>query len=104
MRSMRVRSAGNGRREHRTMPTDGGAARYAEKMRRIMDAVQLRQPDRVPTVFLASFWLAHYGGISYRELMYDCDKACEIARRALLEFDPDQFFPPHATTIGPALE
>lgn len=86
-----------------TTPNDG-AALYAEKMQRVMDAVALRQPDRVPIAFQATFWLARYGGISYRQLMYDYDKACEITRRALLEFDPDLFYPVHATTLGPLSE
>ncbi len=86
------------------MTTDDGAVRYAEKMRRVMDAVELRRPDRVPTAFQASFWLARYGGITNRQLMYDYDKACEITRRALLEFDPDLFYPIHVTTLGPVCE
>lgn len=86
------------------MTKDEGAARYAEKMRRVMDAVELRTPDRVPTAFQASFWLARYGGITNRELMYDYDKAGEIMRRALLEFDPDIFYPVQATTLGPVCE
>lgn len=86
------------------MSANSGAALYAEKMQRVMDAVQLRQTDRVPTAFQATFWLARYGGISYRELMYNYDKACEITRRALLEFDPDIFYPIHVTTLGPVCE
>ena len=37
-----------------------GAATYAERMQRIMDAVELRQPDRVPVAFFNMFWLARY--------------------------------------------
>ena len=44
----------------------GGAARHAERLKRVMDAVELRQPDRVPTAFFSTFWIARYGGISYR--------------------------------------
>src|SRR5689334_3373783 len=86
------------------MTTDDGAKRYDAKMQRILDAVALRQPDRVPTAFQATFWLARYGGISYRELMYDYDTASDITRRALQEFDPDLFYPIHVTTLGPVCE
>jgi uroporphyrinogen-III decarboxylase len=86
------------------MTATEGAALYAEKTKRIMDAIELRRPDRVPTAFQATFWLARYGGISYRQLMYDYDKAGELLRRALLEFDPDQFYPIHVTTLGPVCE
>ncbi len=86
------------------MPEANRADLYAEKMNRVMDAVALRRPDRVPIAFQATFWLARYGGISYRQLMYDYDKAREITRRALLEFDPDLYYPVHATTLGPISE
>jgi len=81
-----------------------GTALYAEKMNRVMDAVALRQPDRVPIAFQATFWLARYGGITNRQLMYDYDTACQITRRAVLEFDPDLFYPIHATALGPISE
>jgi len=64
-------------------------AAYDARWQRIMDCVNLKQPDRMPTAFMATFWLAKYGGISYRQLMYDYDKTKEIAERALLEFEPD---------------
>jgi uroporphyrinogen-III decarboxylase len=86
------------------MPVDDGAARYAEKMKRVMDAVELRRPDRVPTALHATFWLARYGGVSCRELMYDYDKICEITRRALRDLDPDMFYPPHRVSLGPSIE
>jgi uroporphyrinogen-III decarboxylase len=86
------------------MTDQTGTALYEEKLRRILDAVALRQTDRVPTALQASFWLARYGGISYRELMYNYDKASEITRQAVLELDPDLYYPVHATTLGPVYE
>ena len=43
----------------------------------------------MPVVMYATFWLAKYGGITYKELMYDYDKTAAIAERAVLEFEPD---------------
>ncbi len=87
------------------MAVVNGAALYAERMKRVMDAVGLRQPDRVPTVFFARFWLAREGGISYREAMYDYDRVCEITRRTLLELQPDLYAPPHQLLLlGPVQE
>jgi uroporphyrinogen-III decarboxylase len=54
-----------------------------------MDCVNLKQPDRMPVGMFATFWLAKYGGISFRELMYDGDEAAAIASGAVLEFEPD---------------
>ena len=36
-----------------------------------MDCVNLKTPDRMPTAMFATFFLAKFGGISHRELMYD---------------------------------
>ena len=75
---------------------------YAQRMQRVMDAVELRQPDRVPTVFFSRFWLARQGGISYREAMYDYDRVCDITRSVLLELQPDLYAPPHQLVLlGP---
>jgi len=82
-----------------------GAAAYAERMQRVMDAVELRQPDRVPVAFFSTFWLARYGGISYREAMYDYERLTQITRRAMLELQPDMYALPHLlTAIGPVME
>ena len=39
---------------------------YSERLNRILDAVALRQTDRVPTVFYTMFWHARYGGFTCR--------------------------------------
>jgi hypothetical protein len=83
----------------------GGAAAYAERMKRIMDAVELGPSDRVPVAFFNMFWLARYGGISYREAMYNYERLAEIARRAFLKLQPDIYAYPHLlTAVGPVME
>ena len=83
----------------------GGAAAYAERMQRIMDAVELRQPDRAPVAFFNMSWLARYGGISYREAMYNYERLAKIARRAFLEPQPDIFAHPLVlTAVVPVME
>lgn len=80
-------------------------ALYDARWRRIMDCVALRQPDRMPVVMYATFWLAKYGGITFKEAMYDYDKVAEIAERAVLEFEPDGVSPLFgATALGRILE
>ncbi len=64
-------------------------AQYDARWQRIMDCVALKQPDRMPTIFYATFWLAKYGGITHKELMYDYEKSLEISKKAVLEFEPD---------------
>ena len=85
--------------------TPEAKAAYDARWQRIMDCVNLKQPDRMPTAFLATFWLARYGGISYRQLMYDYEKTKDIGERAILEFEPDAPSPTVlAVATGRALE
>jgi hypothetical protein len=80
------------------------AAQYTARLRRVMDAVALRRPDRVPVAFTAHFWPARFGGISFRQAMYDYDLAAEVHRRILLELEPDFYVPPHRIAWGPVFE
>ena len=85
--------------------TPQAKAAYDARWQRIMDCVNLKQPDRMPVAMLATFWLARYGGISYRQLMYDYGKTKEISERAILEFQPDAPSPTVlAVATGRALE
>lgn len=75
--------------------TDIGAtkAAYDARRQRIMDCVALKQPDRMPVALYATFWLAKYGGVTFKELMYDYERTAAIAERAVLEFEPDAVSP-----------
>jgi uroporphyrinogen-III decarboxylase len=89
-----------------TQPDDA-AARLARDTRwkRILDCIALRQPDRMPVALYATFWLAKYGGISCKQLMYDPDKCAELAGRAIREFEPDAYSPMLvATACGASLD
>lgn len=75
------------------LPETEAKALHDQRFQRILDCVALKQPDRMPVAFYATFWLAKYGGISCKQLMHDYDKHREVSERAVLEFEPD--------TIGP---
>lgn len=78
---------------------------YDARWQRLMDCVALRQPDRMPVVMYATFWLARYAGISYRDLMYEYETTRAVAERAITEFDPDAYNPMVLQSAsGPALE
>lgn len=78
---------------------------FDARWKRVMDCVALKQPDRMPTAMMATFWLAKYGGISNRQLMYDYEQTKEIAERAILEFEPDAPSPTIlAIASGPSLD
>jgi hypothetical protein len=89
----------------RTVQTPEAKTAYDARWQRVMDCVALKQPDRMPVSMFCSFWLAKYGGITNRQLMYDYEKTKEIGERAILEFEPDCHNPLLANvTIGPSLE
>ena len=44
---------------------------FDARWQRIVDCVELRQPDRMPVALYAAFWAAKYRGISCQQLMYD---------------------------------
>jgi hypothetical protein len=80
-------------------------AAYDARWQRVMDCVALRQPDRMPVAMYATFWLAKYGGISCRQLMYDYEATRDMAERAIVEFDPDVYNPMVLQSAsGPSLE
>ncbi|MBI4967228.1 MAG: hypothetical protein HZC25_03825 [Rhodospirillales bacterium] len=64
-------------------------AAYDRRWRRLLDTVALKRTDRMPVVLYATFWLAKYGGVSHKSLMYDYESTKAICERAVLEFDPD---------------
>jgi hypothetical protein len=77
---------------------------YDQRWQRILDTIDLKQPDRMPVALHATFWLAKYGEITNQQLMYDYDKTKEIAERAVLEFDPDIYGPLSTIASGNSLE
>lgn len=64
----------------------------AERARRAEDALKLKQPDRIPIMMPASYFLADYGGITHQELQDNWEKAQEILEKAALDFQPDMIF------------
>lgn len=80
---------------------------FAERSKRLKDAIELRQPDRVPISIGFSYMLAEYGGITKQEMHENPKKTQEILEKAALYFQPDgasggAFFsgPDIAETIG----
>lgn len=69
-------------------PPEAKAA-FDARWRRFIDLVELRTPDRMPVAFYATFWLAKYGGITCKQLMYDYAGTRALAEKAVLEFEPD---------------
>ncbi len=62
---------------------------YEEREKRIVDAIGLREPDRVPVVPLFAFFNCYYSGITPAEAYKDPDKAIGAWRKTILDFEPD---------------
>lgn len=84
---------------------DEAKTRYAERDRRIADAIALKEPDRVPVSYSSNFWHARYAGITNRTAMYDYEALAAAAKRAVLDLQPDSVNSPFGSTaLGPTLE
>jgi hypothetical protein len=66
-----------------------GAQLLAERSKRLQDALELRQPDRIPISMNASYYLAEFGGITKQELIENPEKQQELLEKAALEYQPD---------------
>ena len=64
-------------------------ADYKARAGRLMDAMLMKKPDRVPIVPSLGGLAAAYCGYTQRDMMYDVDKAIEVSRRCTLEFQFD---------------
>jgi len=61
----------------------------AERQQRLDDALELKQPDRIPINMPAGYLLAEYGGVSHAVQQHDKEKAQELLEAFALEFEPD---------------
>jgi len=62
---------------------------YKARVTRFLDAVRLKEPDRVPVFPVFGFFPAHYAGYTPYDVMYDYDKLFEAWRKCYLELLPD---------------
>lgn len=67
------------------------AAAYRERVGRIIDAIQLKKPDRVPVCPFVGLFPAYYDGVTVQDLMYDYDRAAAAWRKYVFDFAPDAY-------------
>ncbi len=66
----------------------------AQRAQRMADAMQLKQPDRVPLIMPIGYMLAELGGITKQQLLADPDRSQELLEQAALHFQPDSIHGP----------
>lgn len=85
--------------------TKDAGALYAEREKRLIDAIELRTPDRLPTILFNHFWVARYCGMSFRDAMYDYEGLAAATRKAVVDLEPDGFYPVHTMVAhGPTMD
>jgi len=78
---------------------------YQEREKRVMDAIQLKVPDRVPVMALFGFFPAKYIGITCEEAMYDHEKMMKAWVKTMADFQPDMYENPYPVRfLGNILE
>ncbi|MEW6667316.1 MAG: uroporphyrinogen decarboxylase family protein [Thermodesulfobacteriota bacterium] len=69
---------------------------YAEREKRVQDAIALREPDRAPFLPFCHFFPAEYAGFSKEEAMHDYEKLAMAWQKFVEDFDPDMYNSPFA--------
>jgi hypothetical protein len=74
---------------------------YRERAQRILDAIQLKTPDRIPFWFQdLGYFPCKYTGITFEKAAYDPEAWFGANKKVLLDFKPDMFFNPAYTIRG----
>jgi hypothetical protein len=77
---------------------------YEARVARLVDAMQLREPDRVPVMLPMMFYPAYYSGITLQTAMYDYDELRRAWLKVLHDFDMDTYSAPGIVLPGKAFE
>ncbi len=86
------------------MPQKSPAELYAEREKRIDDAVRLRIPDRVPVEMSFGYFPAKYVGMPCSVVYYEPLKWMEAVKKTVVDFHPDGLFYIQGYAPGRALE
>jgi hypothetical protein len=62
---------------------------YKKRTRRIADAIQLKEPDRVPIAPMIHFFGGRMFGLNARDTMYDHSREAEARKKTVLKFNWD---------------
>jgi uroporphyrinogen-III decarboxylase len=77
---------------------------YDERERRVRDAIELREPDRVPVRLETHAFPARYAGIPMAAKYYDIDAWKEATKKTVLDFEPDIYQATVTAESGVAFE
>jgi hypothetical protein len=75
-------------------------ADYKARVDRILAAINLEKPDRVPVNLLGGFWAGHWGGLTPYDAMSDPARAARVWRDFNLEFQLDAIVSPLFASVS----
>ncbi|SDC26955.1 MULTISPECIES: uroporphyrinogen decarboxylase family protein [unclassified Candidatus Frackibacter] len=64
---------------------------YKKRAQRLIDVVNLKQPDKVPVIPNVGFFPAFYAEMTPEDIMYDYDKFEESYKKYTFDFEPDAY-------------
>ena len=64
---------------------------FAERQKRLWDAVQMKVPDKVPVVFGGTFFACKYAGIPYSAAYYNAPAWRSAFKKMIVDMAPDAF-------------
>jgi hypothetical protein len=79
-------------------------ALWKERNQRVMDAIHLKIPDRVPIELSFSYFPATYAGIQPAAAYYDYDKWLAATKKTVVDFAPDSVYYVQAFSPGKVME
>jgi uroporphyrinogen-III decarboxylase len=77
---------------------------YRKRVNRFIDAITLKEPDRVPVMLPAGNYPLYYAGISLKEAMYDNKRVYNAYIKFFHDFESDTFTGPGMIPSGRASE
>jgi hypothetical protein len=84
---------------------DTKAALYAEREKRVLDAIALKVPDRVPIIVRYGFFPVKYAGITMQEFIYEPEKLWDSQWKTIRDFPGDMIQNPYTNRLlGPLLD
>lgn len=63
--------------------------RYQRRVQRFLDVVDLKEPDKVPTLLMPGTVIAAQGGITLADTFYDAEKTARASRKFMQDFQPE---------------
>ena len=77
---------------------------FAERNKRVDDAVALKTPDMVPVHLFVGYFTSRYTGVPASALYYEAQRWHEANRKTVVDFAPDTYWVQTAGVSGEAME